>query len=152
MRFATLDDIDTLLQLETLFPEYRLGKQAFTFLLTRAHAYVVVYLAEEQIVGDIVITYRLTRLQARLYSLVVAPSHRGQGIAHALLQAGECLVKQQGCTEITLELRQDNESALRLYTGANYRISAQLANYYGDNVMGLQMSKILTIFPVNPLT
>lgn len=141
MRLATLGDMDTLLHLETSFPEYRLGRQAFTFLLTRAHAYVVVYIADEQIVGDIIVTYRFVRLQARLYSLVVAPSHRKQGIAQALLQAGECLVKQHGCTEIVLELRQDNDSALRLYAGANYRISAQLANYYGNNMTGLQMSK-----------
>ncbi|MBI2779202.1 MAG: GNAT family N-acetyltransferase [Gammaproteobacteria bacterium] len=56
-----------------------------------------------------------------VYSLVVDPACQGRGIARGLLEAAEQAAAAKGCITMRLEVRADNEAAIRLYCKAGYR-------------------------------
>lgn len=58
-----------------------------------------------------------------LYYLATAQSHRGRGIAHALIQEVEAKLTALGCPKVQLMVRQDNESVLEFYARQGYERS-----------------------------
>jgi ribosomal protein S18 acetylase RimI-like enzyme len=55
-----------------------------------------------------------------LHDLAVAPAHRGRGVGRRLLAAVERDARATGCCKVTLEVRDDNASARRLYQSLGY--------------------------------
>jgi ribosomal protein S18 acetylase RimI-like enzyme len=55
-----------------------------------------------------------------LHDLAVAPAHRGRGVGRALLGAVEAGARDLGCCKLTLEVREDNPVAQRLYRKAGF--------------------------------
>jgi ribosomal protein S18 acetylase RimI-like enzyme len=52
--------------------------------------------------------------------MATRPSSRGQGIASAVLGAGARWAADQGATRLYLQVEEDNEAALGLYTRAGF--------------------------------
>lgn len=50
-----------------------------------------------------------------IHDLAVLPEHRGRGVGRALLVAVEEEARRRGCCKLTLEVRDDNRAAARLY-------------------------------------
>jgi ribosomal protein S18 acetylase RimI-like enzyme len=50
-----------------------------------------------------------------IHDLAVIPEHRGQGIGRLLLERVEAKGRALGCCKLTLEVREDNHRAQRLY-------------------------------------
>jgi ribosomal protein S18 acetylase RimI-like enzyme len=50
-----------------------------------------------------------------IHDLAVLPAHRGRGVGRALLAAVEEEARRRGCCKLTLEVREDNPVAARLY-------------------------------------
>lgn len=65
-------------------------------------------------------------------SLAVAPEWRRQGHARRLLAAIRDELIAEGVTAATLEVRQSNTPALRLYRGLGFVIEGMRRNYYDD--------------------
>jgi ribosomal-protein-alanine N-acetyltransferase len=63
-------------------------------------------------------------------NLAVAPDHRRQGVARALLRAGLALLKKRHVDEVFLEVRESNRSAQALYLSSGFRPVGQRAAYY----------------------
>ncbi|OYO10245.1 ribosomal-protein-alanine N-acetyltransferase [Propionibacteriaceae bacterium ES.041] len=80
---------------------------------------------------------------AELNRIVVAPAARGRGVASALLSAGIAAATELDCTELLLEVRHDNEPALRLYRGHRFTEIARRAGYYGQGVDAVIMRREL---------
>ncbi|MDQ1137353.1 ribosomal protein S18 acetylase RimI-like enzyme [Microbacterium sp. SORGH_AS 1204] len=55
-----------------------------------------------------------------LYYLATAPSHRGRGVARALVAEAERLLAQMGCPKVQLMVRPDNTGVRGLYDGLGY--------------------------------
>lgn len=55
-----------------------------------------------------------------LYYLASSPSHRGRGIARALVEEAERLLLAMGCPKVQLMIREGNESVLGFYEGLGY--------------------------------
>jgi len=75
----------------------------------------------------------------------VLPGYRGQGIGRRLLLACMDKARENGMTRIELEVRADNESAIRLYVGAGFALEARKQNamrFDGAYYDSLQMSCI----------
>lgn len=76
---------------------------------------------------------------ARLYSLAVHPSLRGQGIAAALLQAGFRWMAEQGLTRCSAEVKHDNAAARALYARFGFTETAALRDYYAPGHDGVRL-------------
>lgn len=57
----------------------------------------------------------LARPLLNIHDLAVLPANRGQGVGKALLAEIERHARQRGCAKLTLEVREDNPVAERLY-------------------------------------
>jgi ribosomal protein S18 acetylase RimI-like enzyme len=86
---------------------------------TRADCVIHLAWCADQAVGLAVCFEGYSTFAARplmnVHDLVVRQSFRGQGIGRKLLQAVQDQAKARGCCKVTLEVRQDNPSAMQLY-------------------------------------
>jgi ribosomal protein S18 acetylase RimI-like enzyme len=55
-----------------------------------------------------------------IHDLAVVPDHRGRGIGRLLLEGVEAKGRELGCCKLTLEVREDNHRAQRLYHGFGF--------------------------------
>ncbi len=141
IRPARLGDLPALEDLEQHFPTDRLSRRSLRRLIGPGPSEVLAYEAEARVVGNIVVLYRHNSTRARLYSLIVHPNHQGRGIATALLDAAERAAIRRGCDALSLEVRNDNAAALRLYQRLGYSVIARLQNYYDDECPALRLEK-----------
>ena len=141
IRFASENDIPALVALEAGFPvEDRFPVRTWRRLL-RGHALSYVAVSDGEIIGAAVYLYREGTRVARLYSLIVSPEHRGQGIATALLNAGERDAVARDRDRVRLEVRASNVPAIRLYERHGFRVMAKLPSYYPDGESAARMEK-----------
>lgn len=141
LRPATEADIPALVALEQNFPEDdRFPVRTWRRLL-RGQSMAYVAISDGEICGAAVYLYRTGTKVARLYSLTVAPYHRGKGIAPALMAAGEADAARRGCNRVRLEVRQSNATAIRLYERHGFRVMAQIPSYYPDGETAARMEK-----------
>jgi ribosomal protein S18 acetylase RimI-like enzyme len=85
-----------------------------------------------QLIGSMVLLFRRNTRVVRIYSVAVASSHRGQGIARKLLVRAEREARSRGCNRIRLEVRLDNMPAIRLYESLGFEDKQVLPGYYAD--------------------
>lgn len=141
-REAVISDLDTLLQIENMcFERDRLSKRQLKYWLKASHR--IMHVA---CVNDIPVAYALVILRkgtslARLYSLAVLPSSRGNGIAIALL-----LLMEKACIEnkrayLRLEVSENNTPAIKLYQSLGYQNFGYYKHYYEDASNAVRMQK-----------
>lgn len=80
--------------------------------------------------------------QPYIWSVATAPSHRGQGLATALIKEFETHYKTVGYTRPWLHVRVENP-AQKLYFDLGYRVASFEPNIYGMHEHGLTMRKQL---------
>jgi ribosomal-protein-alanine acetyltransferase len=119
----------------------RLSRERFRYLLTRARAATLVAEVEGAVAGYATVLFRRGASLARLYSIAVDPTARGQGLGRALLEAAEDAVWARDCPYLRLEVRVDDESALTLYRSAGYHRVELVPGYYEDGTDALRMEK-----------
>lgn len=104
----------------------------------------VVWVAEDarEVLGSLVLLTRKTTGVARIYSVVVSPAARGQGLAHHLVSAAEAHARKHK-KFISLEVRVDNVAARALYRKLGYAEALTLVAYYDDGTDGLRLTKQL---------
>jgi ribosomal-protein-alanine N-acetyltransferase len=132
--------------LEEAHASDRFSRSQLLYLLTRANGAVLV--AEEAeptgpnlVVGNAIVLFRRGGSAGHLYSLTVDPEHQGRGLGRLLLGRVEELAAEQGCERLLLEVRSDNEAALRLYRASGYREVGIRPGYYADGRDALAMEK-----------
>ena len=65
-----------------------------------------------------------------ILNVAVSPDHRSCGIGRALLTELEQRLRQQGVTEVLLEVRPSNAPAIALYTSLGFVQVGRRPNYY----------------------
>lgn len=87
--------------------------------------------------GGLIALHRIPRLAegspfARITALVVAADHRGQGIARALLHAGECVAQEWKCQliEVSSARRPERDPAHKFYAAAGFEDTGQRSVRY----------------------
>ncbi len=131
---------------EASFDTDRISRRSFRRFLHNDTDYLLVADIETGLAGYILLLkHRGTRL-ARLYSICVDASARGRGIAEALMRAGEEAVRERGCAYLRLEVRRDNEPAIRLYRKLGYRLFGTIPHYYEDDQEALRFEKRIRFY------
>ncbi len=62
-----------------------------------------------------------------IYSVVVSPVYRRQGIASGLLNFAEQELEKLGCTKLNLQVREGNDNAVALYKSLGYSIEPRVS-------------------------
>ena len=151
IRAAETRDLDPLVALESeCFASDRLSRRSFKHWLAAAHRTLLVAEGGEQLAGYILIVHhRGTRL-ARIYSLGVAPSFRGQGIARSLMQAGEQAARDAGRIHLRLEVAVGNVPAIALYEALGFQRFGFYRDYYEDHGDALRLQKRIRHYQETP--
>jgi len=144
IRPARMSDIDALLAIEdAVFEGDRLSRRSFLRHMDSKSASLLVAELESQVAGYALLFHRQGSRSARLYSLAVAKPFTSRGIGRRLLEATEARAFTLGRTVLTLEVREDNELADRLYRQAGFREVAKIPDYYEDGATALRLHKAL---------
>jgi ribosomal protein S18 acetylase RimI-like enzyme len=139
VRVAAASDIERLLQLEECcFAGDRLSRRSFRRLLAKDTSATLV--SEH---GYLILLFRRSSKVARIYSVAVDPGARGRGLGRVLIERAEAVARARGRNTMQLEVRVDNDAAIRLYETLGYRSSAQFENYYEDGCAALRYRKSL---------
>lgn len=143
IRRAVPADAAAILALEELFPSDRMPARAVRRFLSVPSAQVFVATAGSAVLGNLILLTRRGARVARIYSVVVAPAARGQGLGQRLVERGERAARACGCLRLALEVRADNAAAQALYARLGYRLQTRLPAYYDDGADGLRLLKNL---------
>ena len=68
---------------------------------------------------------------AELLRVIVAPDHRGHGVARRLVSVGKEWAEAAGADRMLLEVRRDNAPALALYGSSGFQAILRRRDYYG---------------------
>ena len=136
-------DLDALLALELLFPSDRVSRRGWRRFLVSSRATVLVAASGDAVLGNLVLLRRAGSDKARIYSVVVTPAARGQGLGERLVAEAERVAAAEGCAAVSLEVRADNAAARALYAKRGYREERALPAYYDDGADGLRLVKAL---------
>jgi ribosomal-protein-alanine N-acetyltransferase len=93
-----------------------------------SHALVAVHGREKTIVGYIV--FWIVRDEAQINNIAVHPDHRGRGFGKEILTATLKEMKASGIKTVTLEVRESNLKALRLYESLGFQVVSRRRDYY----------------------
>lgn len=142
LRSAERRDLQQLVDIENAcFTSDILSRRSFQrFLRPGAHEILVAEF-DDTIAGYVLVLYRTGTSLARLYSIAVLPSYRGQGIAEKLVKAAEHAGRDRDCALMRLEVSVHNKGASHLYNKLGYRLIGRVANYYDDGSDAMRMEK-----------
>ncbi len=79
----------------------------------------------------------VTAADAYIAELVVEPTYRREGRARRLLQTVLDLVRDRGCTRISLTVHEENKAAQSLYESMGFELAGCESEYYADGGDGL---------------
>jgi ribosomal-protein-alanine N-acetyltransferase len=141
---ATIRILDSLYQIEEqCFSEEAFTKRQIAYLLTDYNTIALVAKVQTDIAGFIIAQVETDNTEyGHIITLNVAPNCRHKGIATKLLQEIETLLKDRGIIESRLEVREDNNIAIKLYHKLGYQTVGKLERYYGKK-HGIYLKKSL---------
>lgn len=145
LRAPVTTDLPQLVLLEQAsFSTDRLNARRFRHWMCAQNCHFeVACTADGKIAGYALVLYRRNSTRARLYSIVVTPDQRGNGLARHLLDRCETAARHNGSDTLYLEVRLDNRSAIRLYEKSGYRLQHRIAGFYEDGTDALRLEKPL---------
>lgn len=168
IRLATIQDVDSLNNLEIRsFEGDRISRRSFKRFLEVGNCSLIVATKVNKIVAtkvagdsakasDVIVAYVLTLYHrgtelARIYSIAVSPECRGSGIARTLMAASEKHAREKGCVYLRLEVRPDNQAAIKFYESLQFRLFAKHLDYYEDHADALRFEKRITKRDTTPV-
>ena len=128
---------------EQCFNEEAFTKRQIAYLLTDYNTIALVAKADNEVAGFVIIQIELDNNEfGHIVTLNIAPNYRHKGIATKLMQEIESLLKQRGVSECHLEVREDNNPAIKLYQKLGYQTMGKLDRYYGKK-HGIYLKKTI---------
>jgi ribosomal-protein-alanine N-acetyltransferase len=126
------------------FFEERLRESPETFLVAEAR--------DGKVVGYIMcrVEYGFSHLRkyglarkGHVVSVAVLEQHRKFGVGRGLVEEALAGLKQRGCSEVYLEVRVSNQSAIQLYEKLGFQTTTVHHGYYRDGENAYLMSRSL---------
>jgi ribosomal-protein-alanine N-acetyltransferase len=119
-------------------------KQQISYLLSDVNTIALAAKSDSNVAGFVIAEIEIeeTTEFGHIVTLNVAPKFRHKGVATLMLHEIESFLKQRSITQIRLEVREDNNPALKLYSKLGYEKIGKLYNYYGKK-HGVYLKKSL---------
>src|SRR5258708_24990864 len=146
---ARLSDAGGMFNLEQHFSSERMSLRSVRSFLRSGSARVWVAAPSHEsevpnsVLAALILLTRRGGKVARIYSIAVAPAARGQGLGSKLVERAEAAARAAGFREISLEVREENAAARRLYARSGYTEAGRLPGFYEDGANGLKLLKRL---------
>ncbi|MDD3740213.1 MAG: N-acetyltransferase [Bacteroidales bacterium] len=135
-------DIINILEIENLsFSSNKFSKSQFNYLLSKAKAVFKVIKVDDIARAYLILLFRKNSKSLRIYSIAVHPMSRGLNLASQLLEFTNTYALKNKFTHIHLEVREDNNSAIKLYQKFGYIITGKKNSYYEDGSDAIIMTK-----------
>lgn len=137
IKIATKEDVKRLCDIEnSIFDpsNYPLSKKAFNYHVKKNHIYV---LLKDNIVAGYILFFKFKK-QYRIYSLAIAKEYQKNGFGVELIKGFLNFIKEDP-KDVFLEVRSDNEPAIKLYKKLSFSEIKKLEHYYLDGTDGLKM-------------
>ena len=125
-------DLDQVVEIEKASMPSPWSKELFDEELKRAAAHYFVVEEDGKVAGYM--GYWEAPDEAHIINLAIAPDFRNKGLGQKMME--QCLnyAAKRGAHLATLEVRQSNEAAQRLYEKCDFRTVAIRKKYYSDNL------------------
>jgi ribosomal protein S18 acetylase RimI-like enzyme len=144
---ATARNLNDLYLIERqCFNEEAFSKQQINYLLSDYNTISLVAKVDDATAGFVIAHLEIegdSDVFGHIITLNVAGAFRHKGVAQALLGEIEKILLQKGISECRLEVRENNEAALKLYKKLGYLEIGKLEHYYGK-AHGLYLKKRLS--------
>ena len=128
---VTIDNMADVYELQKLFNVvFRQKDELIDTLTTNPYVQLYTYSIDKKVVGFI--EYSIIYDRYELDNIYVLEEYRNKGIASCLISFMINEAQDNNITNITLEVRIDNDPALRLYVKYGFVKKAIRHNYYGD--------------------
>jgi ribosomal protein S18 acetylase RimI-like enzyme len=140
---ASIKQLDELFRIEEdCFDQEAFTKQQIAYLLRDFNTIALIAKSNLDIAGFVIaqIEVEENTEYGHIVTINVAPKFRRKGIATRMLQEIEIFLRQRSITQIRLEVREDNNTALKLYNKLDYKTQGKLDRYYG-NKHGIYLNK-----------
>lgn len=139
LRAAAIGDLPGLAALEAgAFGPDAFSRRQLRYLALRAKGAFFVALWQGELAGYVSVLTRGGDI-GRIYSLAVAPAHRGKGIAGALLDRALEELRAAKVKSVFLEVSPHNDKALALYAQKGFTRRGVKPNYYHGGGEALSM-------------
>lgn len=141
---ASASDIPALRKIENnCFTSDIINARQMRYLLTRAKTITwIAYIDRQPAAYCMCLTPTRPR-PARLYSLAVAPEHRGNGLARRLMETMLKKLKQLNYSRCRLEVETTNTIAYNIYKSLGFYAIASLPGYYENGATATRMETAL---------
>jgi ribosomal protein S18 acetylase RimI-like enzyme len=144
VRPATREDLPGLMRIEReCFGRERFSRRYLVSLLEDREVDSVVGTMGDDVVASAMVLHFPSTQRSRILSLAIIPEEQGQGRSKALLSHVEALARERGSSAIFLEVRVENEAAIRLYLGRGYRIGDRIPDFFGEGEDAWYMERAL---------
>lgn len=144
IRKARASDVDDLAAIENaVFASDRISRRSFRKLIERETAETLIGECDGKVAGYAIVLFRKGSGVARLYSIAVGLEFAGRGVGRLLLEAAEDTAFEHGRMMLRLEVREDNQRAIRIYEQSGYRKIGREPGYYEDGQTALRYEKTL---------
>ena len=129
-----IETVDNLKEIEPLLQKY------FKSYKTNDPYEKVIIYSKEEIIG--ILSYSIIYERGEINYIVTIPEYRNQGIGTALLKKALEDIKELGCTTVSLEVEETNQSAIQLYKSKGFEIKATRKKYYGNHDAYLMIKEL----------
>jgi ribosomal-protein-alanine N-acetyltransferase len=144
IRPALPTDLDDLERLERgIFETDQLSRRSLRNFITSPRVALLVAHTGARLAGYALLAFRRGSLIARLYSIAVDPTHGRRGIGRGLIEAAMAQARARGARCLRLEVRSDNDKALRFYEKLGFHQFGRYAEYYEDGGSAERMERRL---------
>ncbi|MEJ2741612.1 MAG: N-acetyltransferase [Gammaproteobacteria bacterium] len=146
LRVADLSDCDALLNIEAMCFSHSgdgFNRRQMRYLLSRAKAKTLLVMQDGDTAGYCSVLLPQHPRPARLYSVALAPKHRGRGCAGFLMNAVLAEASAKGYARIRLEVSEQNGAAQKLYARFGFERIRVIPGYYADGSGAIRMEKTL---------
>ena len=130
-RQANNDDLEGLLQVEKLSQPAPWSEQIFYRELDLDYSRIWTLFDDKQVVGFLVFWVIVDEIH--ILNVCIAPSHRRRGLAATLISELVSTAQRHQSTIVSLEVRESNVAAQKLYFGLGFEPIGLRKRYYSDN-------------------
>lgn len=145
LRPAALPDLPALLALEnTTFTSDLLTRARMRHWIGANNGiFIVAVDSAHTLAGYGLVFTRRDSTSARIYSLAIASSARGQGLGGRIVKELEKRSRKAGFTRMHLEVAHNNTAAISLYEKLGYTKTRRIPEFYEDGTHAWRMEKAL---------